>query len=156
VAKRNPEKVVQIKANQKEAKTLLKSIASKSVQRDKLIMEIRDEDSRLKELKKVNIKLGGFAATEGMKPQRTTFIKALTSVMKPGKRMSIPEIQDRLMSTGAYDISKTSYPRERIGSTVKTIKGVKRVDRGIYVMSAKTTKKVKAAPKTPDQATVQA
>ena len=148
MAKKNPEKVAKIKANQKEAKTLLKSIASKSVHRDKLIMEIREEDSRLKALKKENIKLGGFSATEGMKPQRTVFIKALQSVMKPGKRMSIGDIQDRLMATGAYDISKTSYPRERIGSTVKLIKGVKRVDRGIYVMAPKSTKKAKPTQKT--------
>jgi hypothetical protein len=147
MAKKNPEKVAKIKLNQKEAKVLLKSLASKSALRDKLIMEIREEDSRLKELKHENIKLGGFSATEGMKPKRTTFIKALTSVMKPGKKMSIPEIQDRLMETGAYDISKTSYPRERIGSTVKTIEGVERVGRGVYVLTPQHKKKVSTPSK---------
>lgn len=143
MAKKDPEKVAQIKENQKKAKALLRSIATKSAQRDKLIIEIRNEDDVLKQLKKENIKLGGFSATEGMKPKRVTFVKALTGIMKPGKKMSIPEIQEKLMETGAYDISKTSYPRERIGSTVKTIKGVKRVGRGVYVMVAHRSKKTK-------------
>ena len=158
MAKKNPSKVAKIKANQKEAKSLLKSIASKSVIRDRLIMEIQEENSNLKKLKKENIKLGGFAATEGMKPKRTIFINALRKVMRPGKKMSVGDIENRLMSTGAYDISKTSYPRDRIVSTVKHIKGVHRVDRGVYVLTPKRKSHRVKSPKTtaPTNVTAQA
>ncbi len=141
MVKKNHNKELAIKANQQKAKQLLKTISVKTAAKEKLVNEIREADAQFRQLKKENMQLGGFAATQGMKPKRIPLAKVLQKIMKPGKKLTIAQIESAVVESG-YDTSHNTWIRATIGARVRGMKGVHKVahQRGMYVLQAPTKK----------------
>lgn len=135
MAKKNPEKVAKIKANQKEALSLFKDRVSKSSTEIQLVQSIREIDARLQQLRKENIKLGGYTATLGMKPKQKTLSQIVKKIMKPGKVIRIKDAVVKILSNG-YQTKNTAWFTAIVGKEIRGLKGVHRVpnERGTYVI----------------------
>lgn len=124
----------QIKLNQQQSRKLLKAIVAKSTTRARELQEIQEYNSRINELKKINMKLGGYSATFGMKPKQSHLEDVVKKVLRPGREMTVAQVEAAVLVTG-YQTKQIAWFRATIGKALRSIKGVKMVagKKGTYV-----------------------